>query len=93
MKRSLQRQSEKVEQTSTAPAEQVASVTQLFNPYDDDNRLDSSAKKVRLATFINDGTIRVSEFKFLDAYVDKDGAVVIVLDPKSKSKSRTFGRK
>lgn len=93
MKRSLQRQSEKVDQTSISPADQVKFVESQFKPYDDTNRLDVSGKKIRLATFTNDGTIRVSEFGFFEAYVDTEGAVVVVLDPKSKANSRTFGRK
>jgi hypothetical protein len=52
-------------------------------------------QKVRLATFINDDTIRVNEFGTLEAYIGEDGALVVTLDPKSKAKARSFafGRK
>ena len=47
---------------------------------------------IKLATFVNDDTIRVSEFHIIRAHRDKDG-IVAVLSPNSEAKQRSFGRK
>lgn len=88
--RSLQRQGAKVEQTKLSPDEQIAHVKKKFKPFDD-NAL--PVHEVRLATFTNNDTIRVNEFGVLEAYTDSGGKLVVVLNPKSKVKSRSFGRK